>query len=272
MMRGCLAWCWIAMLISQQTFRSGTERVLVDVRVTAQGKPVSDLDASAFQLEDNGARQHFELLAEKDAPLDVVLLADVGSANGDLDPARFWPTMRKAAKQLRSDDRMAVWSLSNTVIQSRALAPVSTFEIAKPLGGGTPPVYDGIALAMMYPSDPSHRRIVVIATNGLDVTSVSKSRIRDVAALSDAPVFVLFQRSWGFDTTLSDIAQRSGGAVIQAKEVSTGFAQVVASIRSGYVLAYTPTSSESGWHSIRVRVKPAGKWNVSYRQGYVRAE
>ena len=66
-------------------FSSRVEAVRVDVLVTEDGVPVSDLTAADFEVRDNGVVQQIDLVSSELIPLNVVLALDLSaSAEADL--------------------------------------------------------------------------------------------------------------------------------------------------------------------------------------------
>ena len=63
----------LASATEQPSFRSSTVGVRVDVLVTDGRRPVENLQATDFELRDNGITQAIELLESTEVPLNVVL-------------------------------------------------------------------------------------------------------------------------------------------------------------------------------------------------------
>src|SRR5262245_957760 len=61
-------------------FRSSVEAVYVDVFVTRDGRPVPGLEASSFEVKDNGVRQSVKRVAAESVPLHAVLVFDTSSS------------------------------------------------------------------------------------------------------------------------------------------------------------------------------------------------
>src|SRR5262249_49547594 len=61
-------------------FGSSIEAVYVDVFVTRDGRPVAGLEASSFEVKDNGVRQRVERVAAEAVPLHAVLVFDTSSS------------------------------------------------------------------------------------------------------------------------------------------------------------------------------------------------
>src|SRR5207245_4883745 len=61
-------------------FRSSVESVYVDVFVSRGGQPIPGLQASSFELKDNGVRHAVELVAAESRPLRAVLVFDTSSS------------------------------------------------------------------------------------------------------------------------------------------------------------------------------------------------
>lgn len=76
----------------QQTFRTGTDVVFVDVSVRENGKPVPGLTPDDFVLTDNGVRQRIEGVEATAVPIDLTLVMDVSG-----NPSSPWLTTKPAA-------------------------------------------------------------------------------------------------------------------------------------------------------------------------------
>ncbi len=72
---------------------------------------------------------------------------------------------------------------------------------------------------------------------------------------------------------LGDVSRATGGRLFAAsseRDLRARFLDVLADIRSRYVLRYVPrTPGPAGWHALEVRVK-SGKGDVLARPGYWR--
>jgi len=80
----------------QATFRTSTNRVSVDVSVRREGRPVTGLAATDFELFDNGVKQNVIELSYEQLPIDVTVALDVsGSVTGSL-----LDQLRRAVRQL----------------------------------------------------------------------------------------------------------------------------------------------------------------------------
>ena len=68
--------------IQDQTpaFRSGVESVRVDVLVTRDGRPVTNLRPADFDVLDNGVPQRIDYAAFEEIPLNVVFALDASSS------------------------------------------------------------------------------------------------------------------------------------------------------------------------------------------------
>ena len=62
------------------TFAALVETVFVDVVVTRDGKPVLGLDASHFEVKDNGVRQRPRIMALDEFPIGATLVFDSSSS------------------------------------------------------------------------------------------------------------------------------------------------------------------------------------------------
>src|SRR6185436_4922155 len=61
----------------QQTFRTATDVVMVDVSVRSGGRNVTGLSAAEFSLTDNGVLQKIDSVDVSAVPLDVTLVVDL---------------------------------------------------------------------------------------------------------------------------------------------------------------------------------------------------
>ena len=69
----------------QQTFRAGTDVVMVDVSVKSGDRAVTGLGPDDFVLTDNGVRQRIESVESTAVPIDLTLVIDLSG-----NPQRPW--------------------------------------------------------------------------------------------------------------------------------------------------------------------------------------
>ena len=181
---------------SGQTFRTGTDVVMVDVSVRSGGKAVTGLTATDFVLTDNGVRQQIDSVEATAVPIDLTLVVDVsGNPRGAWvtppTPAVLGETVRKEvapiAALLRPTDRMRVLAVDTYVQHVLPMAPVAPLPPLRIDGGGLSSLYDTLTAALLQPVEPARRHVVVARTKGFDtVSSMDAAAVRTVAERSDA--------------------------------------------------------------------------------------
>ena len=89
---------------SPPTFTVDVEAVYVDVFVTEANRPVAGLSESDFELRDNGARQHVELVAVESLPLTTFLVLDASGSVGGVKLVQLQAAARALLAGLRPGD------------------------------------------------------------------------------------------------------------------------------------------------------------------------
>ena len=182
----------------QQTFRSGTDVVMVDVSVRDGGRNVTGLRAADFLLTDNGVPQQIESVEATAVPIDVTLVVDVSGnqlrpwIDHRLDPAKIAAELEQEVADtvsvLRPSDRIRLLTVDRYVRQIFPLHPKDSrprIRIQEFDGLGS--VFDGLATALLQPVEPARRHVVVARTKGVDALShLAPAQVLAVASRSDA--------------------------------------------------------------------------------------
>jgi VWFA-related protein len=190
----------------QQTFRTGTDVVFVDVSVRENGKPVPGLTPDDFVLTDNGVRQRIEHVEATAVPIDLTLVMDVSG-----NPSSPWMTTKPAAQalaaiqrelddvtaQLRPEDRVRVIAIDRYTQLLVPFSPPGAARLPKTVEhDGLSALHDTLAAALMHPVEPSRRHVVVARTKGLDtVSAVDASALRGIAEQADALFHIVMMES-----------------------------------------------------------------------------
>ena len=180
-----------------QTFRTATDVVLVDVSVRDGGKPVTGLRVDDFVLTDNGVRQRIESVEATAVPIDLTLVVDLsGNANGSwvsrTPEARVRANIQAEVDGitalLRPTDRVRVLGIDRHVQQLVPMTAVATLpRVGRVEFDGLPSMFDTLAAALVYPSEPARRHVVVARTKGIDtLSSVDAEAIRSMASQADS--------------------------------------------------------------------------------------
>jgi VWFA-related protein len=181
----------------QQTFRVGTDLVMVDVSVKSGDRVLTGLGPDDFVLTDNGVRQRIESVEATAVPIDLTLVVDLSGNparpwTARVDPAKVAASVEREAQEvvriLRPADRVRLLAIDRYVHEvwpldgPPALRPIKRLE-----SDGLGSVYDTLAAALMHPVEPARRHVVIARTKGVDTMSAISARaLRAIADRSDA--------------------------------------------------------------------------------------
>jgi Ca-activated chloride channel family protein len=259
----------------QPSFRSGAVGVRVDVLVTEGRKPVAGLTAQDFELRDNGVPQTIQLVDAHDIPLNVVLALDTSASTTGRRHADLMAATSTLLDQLREGDQAALTTFSHAV--TPLLAP--TTDLAAVRGklqtittAGRTAVMDAVHVALMQTIAQPGRSLVVVCTDGSDVSSwLRHEDVVESARRSSAVVYAVATSNGRHVAPLEEVAEATGGDVLveSSEDLRDAFRRIVLDFRSRYILAYTPEGVDTaGFHRLDVRVKRRGL-NVKARPGYI---
>jgi hypothetical protein len=116
----------------------------------------------------------------------------------------------------------------------------------------------------------------VVFSDGVDSLSwLDAAAVVDAARRSDTLVYAVAVRAKDDpeDAFLNEVTAATGGrlwTIRTGEDLRARFLDVLRDIRSRYVLSYTPTNDEPGWHTLGVALR-RGKGDVVARPGYWRA-
>jgi len=260
-------------------FRAEVGVVRVEVLVTRGGSPIGGLAAADFELRDEGIVQELEQIQEEQTPVDAVLVLDASGSvsGGKLD------SLRSAAGAfldgLRSGENGGLLAFNHEV---QLLQPLTT-DLAAVRGAldrvsprGNTALVDAVYAALRLRELGERRTAVVVFSDGIDNLSwLSAADVVKAAGRSNATVYGVTVRAPGDpkEAFLGQVARATGGRVFEAsseRDLRARFLDVLADIRSRYVLRYVPRPpGPPGWHALEVRLR-SGKGDVLARPGYWR--
>ena len=199
----------------QQTFRAGTDVVMVDVSVKSGGRVVTGLGPEDFLLTDNGVRQQIDSVESTALPIDLTLVVDLSGHPrrpwlARVDPAKVAASVemevQEVTKILRPADRVRLLAIDRYVQQVWSLQPAAAQSPIRRVDfDGLGSVYDTLAAALLQPVEPARRHVVIARTKGTDTVSALDARaLRAIAERSDALLqLVVMESALGSDSALS---------------------------------------------------------------------
>ena len=145
--------CALTGISAQQaptTFRSGVDVVRVPVSVTMGNRPLLDLTASDFILQDNGVAQEFTVAAAESLPVDVALVIDTsGSVRGKA-LEQFNADVQRIAESLQPNDRFRLITFAGDATDVSGLQPGGVrFPLERITAGGATSLYNALAASLM---------------------------------------------------------------------------------------------------------------------------
>jgi VWFA-related protein len=273
------------------TFTVAVESVYVDVFVTDGNQPVVGLDAADFELKDNGARRHVELVAVEARPLTTFLVLD---ASGSVDGQKL-VQLRAAARALlgglRPGDEAALVTFDEEV---RLRVPPTSDRarldrgVAGIFPGGATALLDALYAGALLASGRG-RSLLVLFTDGEDNLSwLGADEVRRVLLESNVlvqAVGIVPKEETRYDPglrpippsetphvrTLRHLAEVTGGrfwAAFAPDRLAEAFLAILEAMKTRYVLRFEPDRERrDGLHQLEVRlVRRKGK--VHCRKAY----
>lgn len=253
--------------------------VRVDVLVTDGRTPVAGLTADDFELRDNGVAQTVEIVDAVSVPLNVVLALDTSASIAGKRQADLVAATEALLDGLNPVDRAALTTFSHAVNPGMSLTSDLAAVRAQVRGiapAGRTSIMDGVYVALTTTLAQPGRSLVVVCTDGADISSwLRPEDVVDSAQRANAVVYAVTSADAGRSTSLEKVAEATGGDVLRiasSEELRSAFAKVLRDFRSRYILAYTPAGvAPGGFHRLDVRVKGRGL-KVTARPNYIGAE
>jgi Ca-activated chloride channel family protein len=267
-------------------FRSATRLVVLHATVTDRhGDLVTNLDAGAFSIFENGIRQPIALFRRDDVPVSIGLLVDNSGSMRSL-RAKVEAAALAFARASNPQDEMFVLNFAD---KARLDVPMTSDLGALERGiarvdsiGGTA-MRDAIETAENYLRDHAKqdRRVLLVITDGIDNAStatgadIERHAERTETVIDAVGLFHTQDGSRGSEgrRQLKELTERTGGiayfpeGVDQVESVTVGLAR---QIRSQYTIAYMPTRQalDGSYRSIRVTASGPERYTVRTRAGY----
>ena len=178
---------------AQQIFRSGVDVIIVPVSVRSGNRPVSGLKREDFELRDNGVLQTLSDAAAESVPIDLTVLLDLSSSVNVATLRRLKGAVSETAALLQPEDRIRLLSVSQVLREVFAFRSGREPLPLEDLGPeGATSLYDALCAAMMQPTEPGRRQLIIAFTDGRDSTSVlDETATKAIARLTDAVVNIV---------------------------------------------------------------------------------
>ncbi len=276
-------------LLRDDTFSERVEVNLVEVYATVtdrDGRPVPDLEASAFRLRLGKRPVQIERFgAAGDLPLSLGLIVDSSESMDSLMTATRQAAAQFLASSLGSEDRAFLVDFDSRPRLARSM----TGELATLLEGlgrlqvgGNTAIYDAVAFSLAQFDSGAGRRALVLLTDGRDYGSrIDSSRCLAEARKLGVPVYVIVlanqhaylpgaglpgrktPKAPPADAFLEAFAEKSGGRLISVTDVAAlaaVYQDIGAELRSQYFLGFTTPErlNQDAIESLRLEVAGRG--------------
>ena len=260
------------------TFGAEVQAVYVDVFVTSQGIPVTNLTAREFTLSDNGVSQEVSVVDRQAAGLTVLMALDTSSSMAG-DKLRDLKVAGCALLQgLADEDEAGLVSFANgvTLHQPPKLEPRSLCAALESLRAqGNTSLFDALYLCLKR-TWGQRRLALVVFSDGADTMSwLHASEVMAAVRQSSAVVHaVILGTPSSRDAQvplLGQITELSGGTYWEAesgRSLESVFVAIARTTQARYVLRYEVSGTpRQGTHRLKVGVK-GRKLDVRARREY----
>lgn len=271
----------------QPTFRAAVRTVPVYATATdASGRLVADLAQDDFEILDNGKPVTVSAFSNDPQPFTAVVMLDTSASMTE-----HLKLLNQASEQflmrLLPVDKAQVGAfndklqLSGTFTNDRdeLIAELDNLQF-----GNATRLWDGLAFSLDALKGVDGRRVVLLFTDGDDTASkvrfgdaMGRARDEEVMIYSIGLSVEYFNGQRRVrtrpDRNLRRIAEETGGGWFELEKtdmLASTFTRVAQELRSQYLLAFAPETSDGKVHKLDVRVKRPGV-TVRARRSYLAA-
>ncbi|HKQ74556.1 MAG TPA: VWA domain-containing protein [Blastocatellia bacterium] len=276
-----------------ETIKINSSLVSVPVSVTdAAGRPVSNLTAEDFQLEEEGKMQQVVTLGNPGkTPVEIALLFDITGSVFDLFQFQRQAALRFLREALKPTDAVSIFTIgvrpklvrSRVVGVNKAISAAQTIEPTKEATS----FFDTVVEAAQYldrTAAPGARRVVVVISDGEDMLS-ENYRLSDAmkelqrcdclfySINPSGPSIRLNKISTRGQDGMASLASATGGAAFLPegpKDLDEVFGRITGELQAQYLLGYYSTDerADGRFRKITVRVPRRHGLHLRARQGY----
>jgi Ca-activated chloride channel homolog len=276
-----------------ETIKIDSSLVEVPVSVTdAAGRPVRNLTARDFQLEENGRLQQIVSLGDPgEARVEIALLFDITASVYDLFNFERQAALRFLQEALKPRDAVSIFTIGirPRLIRSRAIGVDKAIRAAMAIEPTKEPTafFDAVAEAARYldkTAAPGAKRVVVVISDGEDMLS-AKHTVGDAlkelqrsdclfySINPSGPSIRLNKISLRAQNDLISLASATGGAAFLpegVEDLDEAFGQIASDLRAQYLLGYYSTAerADGRFRRITVRMPRRPDLRLRSRQGY----
>jgi len=267
--------------------------VLVPVSASdAAGKPVKDLTAEDFAIEEEGRRQAIASLGEPGkVPVEIALLFDVSASIRGQFEFEQQAAVRFIKEVLKPADAVSVFSIGTTpkIVKTRTSSGVEATTGLMSIAPVQEPTafFDTVVEAALYlgkTADAGSRRVLVVISDGEENFSAHYKLNDALRELQKNDCLFYSINPTGSSLSLNKISTR-GQTVMESMSAETGgkafvpskigdleavFRQIAEELQAQYLLGYYSTDEriDGGFRKIKVQVPKRPDLRVRARQGY----
>ena len=276
-----------------ETIKIDSSLVEVPVSVTdASGRPVRNLTARDFQLEENGRLQQIVSLGDPgEARVEIALLFDITASVYELFQFERQAALRFLREALKPKDAVSIFTIGirPRLVRSRAVGIDKAIQAAMTIEPTKEPTafFDTVAEAAQYLSKtaaPGAKRVVVVISDGEDMLSANIQVGDALKELQRSECLFYSINPSGPSIRLNKISLKSAGRPDLAglgdrrggvpsgrhKDLDEAFGQIASDLRAQYLLGYYSTAERRRrrFRRITVRVPRRPDLRLRARQGY----
>lgn len=266
----------------QPMFRSSVGAVALYASVTDRsGRLVPGLQATDFEVLDNGTPVQLTLFSNEPQPATVALVLDVSDSI-----ITKVPRVRDAAEQfigaLQPQDRVRLGTFGGEIAMSPHLtgdrAVLARLLKEELWPGGPTPLWNALYAGMTSLDGEPGRRVVLSLTDGTNTANLpgwpgSLADVERKAVDDDFMIYAIGMEGSGLERRVVQLAERTGGGHFEVKrdaDLAATFAAVAEELRRQYLMGFVPSGTDGKTHTLDVRMKTPGlkgRARRSYLQG-----
>jgi VWFA-related protein len=267
-------------------FKKKVEEVVLHATVDQGGKPVSDLEATAFTLYDNGVPQKITSFRREDIPVALGILVDNSGSMLDKRPQLSKAVLNLVQASNARDEVFVVNFGQYPYLDQDFTSDVGLLQNAllHVSSAGSTALYDAVVSSTVHISNNPRedKKILLIITDGQDNMSVDtlQGAIQSLQQKDGPIVYAIGLAGDGLSdagrSALISLTRATGGMAffpLNITEVDSITRQIARDIRVQYDLSYKPANRNTQNNAFRtlkvVANSPTyGPLNVRTRTGY----